>query len=229
MVFPNKDGGADQSVVFEIVNPYSTASPGSSEGLLDGAVRVLVDGVDSLTSPTESTPLPGPANAFVAAAHLPAACEPFGGDITRAQQFADITGDRRLGGPSRLGFLDWVKSWSETTAAPGWRDKFIDEGGFSIFEQNKSSHVVFRVETPSFSVRLHVGTNHQGGEVIPDDRTMPELEFWQMDIHVEWAAMDHDKVEGILGGTIPPVVNAEGKASWWQIWLLLLPIFLERR
>ncbi|CAN0252997.1 unnamed protein product [Scytosiphon promiscuus] len=215
LIFTNEDGGTEQSVVFEIVDPYSTAAAGSSQGLLGGAMRVLVDGIDSssLISPNEGTHLPG--QVFVATANLPAACQPFGGDIIWAQQFADITARRRLRSESRMSFLDWVKSWSETTAAPLWCNKFIDEEGFSLFQQDPphdhGNHVVFRIETPSFAARLHVGTNHQGGEVIPDGRTLPELEFWQMDLHLEWAAVDHAKVEGILGGTVRPVVDADGK------------------
>ena len=220
MVFTDEEGGTQESVVFKIVDPYSTAVVGSSQGLLGGALSILVDGVDSssLISPTEGTPLPGEANVFVAAANLPAACQPFGGDIIWAQQFADITArtqSRHLRGVSRMSFLDWIKSWSETTAAPTWCNKFIDEDGFSIFKQDplnvQSNHAVFRIETTSFAMRLHVGTNHQGGEVIPDGRTLPELEFWQMDLHLEWADVDHAKVEGILGGTIRPVVDADGK------------------
>lgn len=51
----------------------------------------------------------------------------------------------------------------------------------------------------------------QGGETLEDGRVLPELEFWQMDLHVEWATFDSDLVTGILGETMRPVLDAAGR------------------
>lgn len=50
----------------------------------------------------------------------------------------------------------------------------------------------------------------QGGEVLEDGRVLPELEFWQMDIHLEWFDLNTDYLTGILGETIHPVLDASG-------------------
>lgn len=42
----------------------------------------------------------------------------------------------------------------------------MDEGGVEGALAYRGKHTVFKIETPNLTVRLHHGTNHQGGEVI---------------------------------------------------------------
>lgn len=208
-------GKDKSSIVISVEDPYSTETQGCAAGisspcLLDGALRIVVNGADSheLLVPTESNQLPE--GAVISSASLPAACQSFGGDKIWANQFAQI-GGRKLHVAAPMIIVDWIKTWSPSTAAPSWCDKFLDEQGVTALTDS-SNHVVFRIEMPNLSVRLHIGTNYQGGKIIPDGRTLPELDFWQMNVHVEWLDVDVQTVSGILGGTMRPVLDAEGKA-----------------
>lgn len=51
---------------------------------------------------------------------------------------------------------------------------------------------------------------HTQGEVLDDGRVLPELEFWQMDVHVERIDVNVGTVTGILGETMRPVLNSAG-------------------
>lgn len=51
----------------------------------------------------------------------------------------------------------------------------------------------------------------QGGEVIHDGRVLPHLEFWQMDVLVEWYDVNPETVTGMLGETMRPTLDAEGR------------------
>lgn len=80
---------------------------------------------------------------------------------------------------------DWVRDWSASTAASWWCEKFLDESGTEGLLEYHSKHAVFGMESPSVGVRLHHGPNHYGGEKHRDGRVLPELQIWQMNVHVE--------------------------------------------
>lgn len=56
-----------------------------------------------------------------------------------------------------------------------------------------------------------VANDCKGGEILEDGRVLPELEFWQMDIHLEGLNVDPNIVTGILGETMRPVLDGQGK------------------
>lgn len=39
---------------------------------------------------------------------------------------------------------------------------------------------------------------------------LPELEFWQTGVHLEWFNLNADTVTGLLGETIRPTLDVEG-------------------
>lgn len=59
-------------------------------------------------------------------------------------------------------------------------------------------------------------TNPQGREELDDGRTLPgtlpELEFWQMDVHIEWFDLNGNTITGILGESMYPVLDKAGHA-----------------
>lgn len=56
---------------------------------------------------------------------------------------------------------EWVRTWSATPVPPTLCDKMLAEADNKGRMENLSKHAVFRIETPSLTVRLHHGTNHQ--------------------------------------------------------------------
>lgn len=65
----------------------------------------------------------------VSAANLPAECHHFGGDLEWASTFEKITHGRKLYGANSVSFADSVKSWTKSTAAPMWCERFLNEQG----------------------------------------------------------------------------------------------------
>lgn len=49
--------------------------------------------------------------------------------------------------------------------------------------------------------------------MLEDGRVLPELEFWQMDVHIEWLDVNPESVTGILGETMRPVLDETGAPS----------------
>lgn len=99
---------------------------------------------------------------------------PYGGDQLWADTFADMMAagrqqSRRLGvisGPDRRTYdsgadriYDWFSGWLASTAAPEWCKKFVKDAGLEGTLAYHGTHSVFRVETPSFVLRLHNGVN----------------------------------------------------------------------
>lgn len=203
--------GDGNSIVIETKNPYTTEVEGcpgdwSAPCLSENALRITVGGEEQQAVPDEAVRLAG--NAIMLATNLPPECQPFGGDIVWAETFAKMT-SRRLSRHVES-FTKWASMWIASTAAPTWCTKFIEEAGMEGVLASRSKHSVFRIQTPTLTVRLHHGTNHQGGEVLPDGRVLPKLEFWQMNVHLEWYNLDEDTVTGMLGETIRPVLDEDG-------------------
>lgn len=202
----------NHSLVIETKHPYSTAMiedcPQGSllPCLSENAVRITVDGVEQRAVPTESTHLPG--GAVMMAMNLPPECQPYGGDVIWAETFAKMTSRRLVEQPRT--FPEWVGTWSSSSAAPTWCKKFLEEKGTDGALTTRSKHSVFRIQTPAFTMRLHHGTNHQGDEVLADGRIAPALEFWQMDLHLEWYDLNKETVTGMLGETMRPVLDEDG-------------------
>lgn len=199
------------SLVIETKDPYTTVTEGCPHEspmpcLSDNALRITVDDEEWTTSPIDSMLLPG--DAVMTAVNLPPQCQPFGGDLIWAETFARMT-SRRLMEQSD-NFVKWASTWASTTAAPSWCTKFLEEEGAEGALNSRSKHSVFRIKTPNFTVRLHHGTNHQGGEVLDDGRVLPTLEFWQMNLLLEWYNFNVETVTGMLGETMRPVYNQEG-------------------
>lgn len=200
------------SLVIEAKDPYTTKTEGcptSSPCIGDGSLRILVDGQEStaFVSPGDDIQLHG--GMEISAVNLPAECRPFGADILWGQIF-EAMARRQLSSVNELGLIDWARKWTSKTAAPSWCNKFLDEEGLDGVLAHQSNHAVFRIKTPHFSLRLHHGINHQGGEVIPDGRILPDLNFWQMDLDLESANVNLATVTGILGETARHVFDADG-------------------
>ncbi|CAM9548151.1 unnamed protein product [Sphacelaria rigidula] len=244
----------DHSLVVEVKDPYTTRTQGCRKQdvrpcLAEGGLRVLVDGVesDALEGPTSVSLFADTDSEMdMTASNLPAECRPFGGDLIWARKFAEITsaaiaaaipGRRNLRSTTAMTFPEWVMS-GPPVAAPAWCAQFVKEhtaaggngGALSAhptgpFALTESSHAVFRIETPSLKIRLNVGTNYQGGEMLPDGRVLPELEFWQMNLGIERFEGDHVNMggggyffrnmiqkhfSGLLGETARPVIGTDG-------------------
>lgn len=55
---------------------------------------------------------------------------------------------------------------------------------------------------------LHVFSNcYQGGEMLEDGRALPELTFWQIDVHLEGFGINIGSITCILGETIRPYIG----------------------
>lgn len=155
--------GADgHSIVIKTKDPYTVQTSGCPENvdltcLSENALDIIVDGEDHPTVAVENALFLG--GTVMTAANLPTECQPFGGDVIWARQFADMAHERYLNDVQDVD--EWVLGWSATTAAPFWCETFIAESGTEGLLDYRSMHAVFRIQTPSFSVRLHHGTNNQ--------------------------------------------------------------------
>lgn len=142
----------------------------------------------------------------LSASNLPIECRQFGGDKIWAKMYEEMLQGRRV--LPEANFEDWVMSFDYSMAAPDWCVKYIMEKGLNHVQ---SDHAVFRIDTPAVGVRLNVGINHQyEGEYNWDGRVLPDLDFWQMDVGLEGLVLE-DTLSGILGETVRPVVDAEGR------------------
>lgn len=199
-----------------------------SEGscLANGALRILVDGQEypALSSPTAGVTLPD-GDTVVSAMNLPAECQPFGGDKVWAEKFDHITprarhsrrrrslrGERSSTASAEaetFPFEEWILR-SVTLAAPEWCAKFLEEEGVDGLLKVDSTHAVFRVDGPAITLRINIGTNHQDYLVLPDGKSVPEVDFWQVNVGVEAGAFSSD-IAGMLGETSRVVLGVGGK------------------
>lgn len=199
--------------------------------LASGALRVLVDGQEdyaALSSPTAGVTLPD-GHTVISATNLPTECQPFGGDKVWVEEIENIVSAARRRRSLRAGvevevevaaaaaaaamddvaLEDWVLR-SGTLAAPQWCAKFLEEEGISGLLKVASSHAVFRIDGPTVTLRVNVGTNHQEYQVLPDGRSVPQLDFWQVNVGVE-AGRFTPEIAGMLGETSRVTVGDNGE------------------
>jgi len=203
------------SLVIEVKDPYITDTEGCADDspvpcLANGALRVIVDGeeISGLQAPIEATELPG--GRLVSSANLPVECRPFGGDrIWAAQHAATADGRRSLRARER-DFDQWILDESNM-AAPTWCAKFLEEKGLPGLLAVQSNHAIFRIVTPTTSLRINIGVNYQDLVISEDGDTVlvPELEFWQGNVGVERNEFS-DTVSGMLGETSRLILDKHG-------------------
>lgn len=200
------------SLAIEVKNPYTINTDGCPEGvspcLANGGLRIEVDGQEVNELLRFSRKVPAADGAiFVSASNLPVECRQFGGDKIWASMHKEmLQARRRLTDGQSL--EDWILSFDHM-AAPKWCVKYIADKGLADLQ---STHAIFKLETPTVSVRLNAGINHQdGGEVDWDGRILPDLEFWQMDVGMDGLDIENPALSGILGETARPVYDESGK------------------
>ncbi|CAM9782452.1 unnamed protein product [Ectocarpus sp. 12 AP-2014] len=199
------------SLVIKVENPYTTDTDGCPEGvspcLANGGLRIFVDDQeeDGLLRFSRQVSL-GDGAISVSASNLPVECRKFGGHKIWGRMYQEILeGRRRL--DNRESFEDWILK-SDHMPAPRWCGKYIAENGLADMQ---STHAIFKIETPTLTVRLDAGVNYQGdGELDWDGRVLPDLEFWQMDVAVDGLDVEHSALSGLLGETARPVYDENG-------------------
>lgn len=203
------------SLVIEVKNPYTTATDGCSSSspscLAEGALRILVDGVESETLQNSGEGVALPGGVVVSSANLPAECRPFGGDRIWAAQYAamETSTERRSLRAAGTPFVDWLLE-ADTIAAPDWCAKFITENGPAGMSKVQSNHAIIRIETPAVTLRVDIGVNYQDAVNGADESVLvPELEFWQTDLAFEGLLLSGE-VGGMLGDTSSFVLDHDG-------------------
>ncbi|CAM9237150.1 unnamed protein product, partial [Hapterophycus canaliculatus] len=173
------------SLVIEVKDPYTVHTEGCPHGvspcLANGGLRAVVDGAEADDLIRFSrTALVADDLIVVSASNLPVECRQFGGDRIWARMYKEMSQSRRLLSENTL--EDWILSFPQM-AAHDWCVKYIAENDLADLQ---STHGIFRIETPTLTVRLNAGVNYQGGgEVDGDGRVLPDLDFWQMDIGLD--------------------------------------------
>lgn len=203
-----------ESLVIEVKNPYTTQTDGCPEGvspcLANGGLRAVVNGeeMDHVLRFSRHVPV---ANGMIAVSgsNLPVECRQFGGDKIWARMYEEmIQGSRRLG-TVNASLEEWILSF-RNMAAPDWCTKFVSENDLADLQ---SVHAIFKIDTPTVTVRLNAGINYQGdGQLDWDGRVLPDLEFWQMDVGLEGLDIESPSLSGILGETARPTYDEHGRA-----------------
>ncbi|MEP2987346.1 MAG: hypothetical protein ABJO88_00165, partial [Parasphingorhabdus sp.] len=127
-----------------------------------------------------------------------------------AAQYAGMTQTQR----SLRGYGEEFKTWilqEGSMAAPTWCEKFLREEGLPGLLAVQSNHAIFHVITPTASLRINIGVNHQDRVTSEDGAIVlvAELDFWQGDVGVEGSRFS-DAVSGMLGETSRPVLDKHG-------------------
>ena len=200
------------SLTVEVENPRTIDTDGCPEGvspcLVNGGLRIVVDGRehDGLLRFSRKVPV-ADGSISMSASNLPVQCRPFGGDKIWARMFEEMQQGRRKLAADQW-FEDWILS-VDHMEAPGWCANYIDENGLADLQ---STHAIFKIETPTVTVRLNAGINYQGGgELDWDGRALPDLEFWQMDVGLDGLDVQNPALSGILGETTRPVYDERGQ------------------
>lgn len=201
-----------RSLTIEVESPYTVDTDGCPEGvspcLANGGLRVVVDGQedDELLRFSRQVPVADGAIS-VSASNLPVECRQFGGDRIWARMYQEmLEGRRQLVGGETL--EDWILRFDHM-AAPGWCAKYIAENDLADLQ---STHAIFKIETPTVTVRLNAGVNYQGdGQLDWNGSVLPDLEFWQMDIGMDGLDTENPALSGILGETARPVYDENGE------------------
>ena len=200
------------SLVIEVENPYTVDTHGCPGGvspcLANGGLRMVVDGqeADELRSFSRQVPV-AEGTISVSASNLPVECRQFGGDRIWARLYQEmLEGRRRLSTGETL--EDWILRFDHM-AAPDWCAKYTAENDLADLQSN---HAIFKIETPTVTVRLNAGVNFQGdGELDWDGRVLPDLEFWQMDVGFDGLDVENPTLSGLLGETARPVYDENGQ------------------
>ncbi|CAN0310396.1 unnamed protein product [Ectocarpus sp. 12 AP-2014] len=199
------------SLVIEVEDPYSTDTDGCREGvspcLANGGLRIFVNDQEANELLRFSRQVPVADGAItVSSSNLPVECRQFGGQKIWGRMYQEmLEGRRRL--DNNESFEDWILK-SDHMPAPDWCAKYIAENDLADMQ---STHAIFKIETPSLTVRLDAGVNYQGdGELDWDGRVLPDLEFWQMDVAVEGLDVENPALSGLLGETAHPVYDENG-------------------
>ncbi|CAB1099723.1 unnamed protein product [Ectocarpus sp. CCAP 1310/34] len=182
------------SVVIEVKNPYTTDTGGCPEDVspchANGGLRIIVDGheVDELLRFSRQMP---------------------GGKRIWARMYQDILeGRRQLRGGESL--EEWILRYDQNMPARTWCAKYIAENDLADLQAN---HAIFKIQTPTVTVRLNAGVNYQSnGELNWDGRVLPDLEFWQIDVGIDGLDVDKPALSGLFGETACPVYDENGKA-----------------
>ena len=203
-----------RSLAIEVENPYTIDTDGCPQDvspcLANGGLSAFVDGqqVDELLRFSRQVPVADGAIS-VSASNLPVECRQFGGDKIWARMYQEmmIRDRRQLVGDKTL--EDWILRYDHM-AAPGWCAKYIAENDLADLQ---STHAIFKIDTPTVTVRLNAGVNYQGdGELNWDGRVLPDLKFWQMDVGMDGLDIENPALSGLLGETARPVYDENGKA-----------------
>eukprot|EP00903_Cladosiphon_okamuranus_P020451 g18771.t1 len=202
----------DHTIEISVSNPHnlhSSCPEGVSPCLAGGALRVKLDGHESLLSPGEVTLGPGVA---ISAVNLPGACRSFGFEkYWERKKLQNAGGGRNLG---LVGFMqdmgEWILADPTATNMEECAQYVAVAGETGLFE-HASEHVSFQIMTPTATIRLSHGRLHQLAMRDPTDRfDLPDHHTWQMNV-----AIDHHDVSleatGVLGETVVPVVDGHGK------------------
>ncbi|CAN0289508.1 unnamed protein product [Ectocarpus fasciculatus] len=199
------------SLIIEVENPYATDTDGCPEGvspcLTNGGMRVFVDyqKEDELLQFSREVSVADGAFS-VCASNLPVECQQFGGHKIWAQMYQEmVDGSRQLNNGES--FEEWIMK-SDHMAAPDWCAKYIAENNL---DDVQSTHAIFKIKTPTVTVRLNAGINFQGdGELDWDGRVLPELEFWQMDLAIDGLDVENPALSGLLGETARLMYDEHG-------------------
>lgn len=221
--------GDDHSIAISVSNPQSLDSScpsGMSPCLADGALSVTIDGENALATPGSAVPGPG---VGISAVNLPGACRSFGfekywerkmldgirvgqASSYESQNLAEPSADY-TGATADQGMSEWVLG--DPTAAnmmecAAYVSQSIGADGGLFAHQ--SEHASFKVSTPTATVRVSHGRQHQVAMRDPTDRyELPAHLTWQMNIAIDQNDISR-KASGILGETFVPTVDASGKA-----------------
>lgn len=202
------------SLVIQVKNPYAVdpfdgCPDETSPCLANGALRVEVDGNEGngqLLGVTRDEHVVEGMD--ISASNLPVECRQFGGHTIWARMYEEmLQGTRQLTSES---FEDWVLLF-DNMAAPEWCAKYVAERSLLDVQ---STHAIFRIMTSDVTVRLNVGVDHQGKDGTEpnwDGRTLPELDFWQMDVGLDGLDIENPALSGILGETARPVLGEDGR------------------
>ena len=221
--------GVDHSIAIFVGSPQSLDSScpsGMPTCLADGALSVIIDGEDALAKPGTAVPGPG---VGISAVNLPGACRSFGFEkywerkklegirVSQASSHESQNVDESVAesprGTSDLGMSEWVLGDPTVTnmmECAAYVSKSVDTDGGLFAHQ--SEHSSFKISTPTATVRVSHGRLHQIAMRDPTDQyDLPDHLTWQMNL-----AIDHNEISrhatGIMGETIVPTVDANGKA-----------------
>lgn len=167
----------------------------------------MIDGkeVDELLQFSREEPLADGVISW-SASNLPAECRQFGPDKIWARMYEEMLQGKRVL-MDGVSLEEWILRFHKM-AAPEWCVKYIAENDLADLQ---STHAIFKIDTPTVTVRLNAGLNSQGGgELDWDGRVLPYLECWEVDAGLDGLDIESPTLSGILGETARPVYDEAG-------------------